>query len=227
MRKRDITRISGKITSWNAGKGFGFVTPNNAHGKTASHGKGASRIFVHISDFASRRPEPAVGQIVSYTIGQDEEGRRCCKSVTRATDKPRPRAHRVNATAAAFAIVFAIALLIARSLGRTPLVVVVIYGTLSMITFLAYAIDKSAAKNDRWRTKESTLHLLALVGGWPGAVAAQNLLRHKSKKVAFRDAFWMTVFLNLAALVWLHSEYGSEYLQVLVEGFKELVATFT
>ncbi|MCS6191425.1 DUF1294 domain-containing protein [Shewanella baltica] len=74
------------------------------------------------------------------------------------------------------------------------------YLTLSLLTFIAYAIDKSAAKRGKWRTKESTLHLLALMGGWPGALFAQNVLRHKSVKASFRNVFWLTVVANLAVL---------------------------
>jgi uncharacterized membrane protein YsdA (DUF1294 family) len=46
---------------------------------------------------------------------------------------------------------------------------------------------------------------MALAGGWPGALLAQQLLRHKSSKPAFRKAFWATVMLNLFALVMLAS----------------------
>lgn len=81
-----------------------------------------------------------------------------------------------------------------------PVGIAGMYLTLSLLTFIAYAIDKSAAKRNKWRTKESTLHLLALMGGWPGALFAQNLLRHKSVKASFRNVFWLTVVANLAAL---------------------------
>jgi uncharacterized membrane protein YsdA (DUF1294 family) len=74
---------------------------------------------------------------------------------------------------------------------------------MSLLTFIMYAIDKSAAKSGDWRTQESTLHLLSLAGGWPGALIAQQRLRHKSKKQPFRTVFWMTVLLNCAALVWM------------------------
>ena len=75
------------------------------------------------------------------------------------------------------------------------------YGTLSAITFVAYAMDKAAARRGVWRTAERSLHLLALAGGWPGALLAQQLLRHKSAKRAFRGVFWGTVLLNVAGLV--------------------------
>ena len=73
----------------------------------------------------------------------------------------------------------------------------------SGITFLVYALDKSAARRDRWRTRESTLHLLSLIGGWPGALAAQQLLRHKSAKPSFQAMFWLTVAVNVAVVGWL------------------------
>ena len=82
----------------------------------------------------------------------------------------------------------------------------VVYVVTSVITFLAYAQDKSAAQHNRWRTKESTLHSLALVGGWPGALLAQKLLRHKSSKESFQRVFWVTVVVNVLAVSWLMSQ---------------------
>jgi uncharacterized membrane protein YsdA (DUF1294 family) len=74
--------------------------------------------------------------------------------------------------------------------------VLVWYVIISLLTFIIYAKDKSAAKNGSWRTPESTLHLLSLLGGWPGALIAQQTLRHKFKKESFRSVFWTTAFLN-------------------------------
>lgn len=76
------------------------------------------------------------------------------------------------------------------------------YGLLSLVTFATYGADKSAAVKGTWRTSESTLHLLALVGGWPGALAGQKVFRHKTRKQPFRTIFWFTVIANCAALAW-------------------------
>lgn len=67
----------------------------------------------------------------------------------------------------------------------------------SLVAFVAYATDKSAAVAGRWRTPESTLHSLAVLGGWPGALLAQQLLRHKTSKNSFVATFWFTVVLNI------------------------------
>lgn len=77
-----------------------------------------------------------------------------------------------------------------------------------MLTFVVYAMDKSAAARGAWRTPESTLHFLALACGWPGALIAQEQLRHKSKKQEFRLVFWLTVLVNTSLFIWLHTPAG-------------------
>jgi len=75
---------------------------------------------------------------------------------------------------------------------------------LNLLAFFAYWIDKHAAQNGRWRTKEDTLHLFSLLGGWPGAWLAQQILRHKSSKASFRAVYWATVVLHCMLLAaWL------------------------
>jgi uncharacterized membrane protein YsdA (DUF1294 family) len=74
---------------------------------------------------------------------------------------------------------------------------------MSVLAILLYGVDKSAAVNNRWRIQESTLHFVGLIGGWPGALFAQDLFRHKSKKAEFQSIFWVTVVLNCAGLAWL------------------------
>jgi uncharacterized membrane protein YsdA (DUF1294 family) len=107
-------------------------------------------------------------------------------------------------------------ILIAVLTSKVPGLILIIYLMVSLITYVAYAIDKSAAKKGAWRTQESTLHLLSLVGGWPGAVVAQKTLRHKSKKESFRAVFWMTVLLNCGLFAWLLTPAGSAALQSLI-----------
>src|SRR5687767_7398029 len=86
--------------------------------------------------------------------------------------------------------------------GILPLGILLLYMAASLASAVAYAADKSAARTGRWRTAERTLHVLALVGGWPGALIAQRMFRHKSRKRSFQVAFLFTVVLNCAALLW-------------------------
>jgi uncharacterized membrane protein YsdA (DUF1294 family) len=89
------------------------------------------------------------------------------------------------------------------ALGALPAGVAAAYLAASGAAAVAYWKDKDAAARGAWRTPEKTLHALALIGGWPGALVAQSLFRHKSRKAPFRLAFWATVALNCAALGWL------------------------
>ena len=75
-----------------------------------------------------------------------------------------------------------------------------LYGAASIAAFAAYGIDKAAARRQAHRISEQTLLILGLVGGWPGALVAQQLFRHKTRKRSFRRAFWGTVGVNVLAL---------------------------
>jgi uncharacterized membrane protein YsdA (DUF1294 family) len=70
--------------------------------------------------------------------------------------------------------------------------------SLSVVSFLAYAVDKRFAREDRRRISERTLHTLDLLGGWPGGWLARRTLHHKTRKTSFVIAFWMTVAMHLA-----------------------------
>jgi uncharacterized membrane protein YsdA (DUF1294 family) len=93
-------------------------------------------------------------------------------------------------------------------LWRPPLWVAGWYVMASLLAFMAYALDKSAAVGGGWRIRESSLHLLALAGGWPGALLAQQVLRHKTSKAEFRGVFWVTVVVNVVGLVVWVSPWG-------------------
>jgi uncharacterized membrane protein YsdA (DUF1294 family) len=68
---------------------------------------------------------------------------------------------------------------------------------LNVFTMLLYGIDKLAAKQGRWRVPEFKLHLLTILGGWPGAILAQRFFRHKTKKKRFRIIFYLMAIINM------------------------------
>lgn len=197
-------RYQGKITNWKDDKGFGFINPNG----------GGNQIFVHIKSFANRQRRPVGDEIVTYELKVDAKGRVQAENVAfvgeRAPSYISPKRRITSLILAAFFLAFVAA---SAFVGKLPLAVLWLYLVGSAVAFLAYALDKSAARNDQWRTQESTLHLFALVGGWPGALAAQRLLRHKSKKQSFQIVFWATVVLNCSALAWFFSPSGSGMLR--------------
>lgn len=99
---------------------------------------------------------------------------------------------------------YAVLVLIA-AMGKLSWSIVGWYALIGAVTYLVYAKDKEAAQKGTWRTPESTLHLLSILGGWVGAMMAQNYLRHKTKKPEFRLAYYLTVLVNLAVLLYLIS----------------------
>lgn len=70
------------------------------------------------------------------------------------------------------------------------------YPLVSLFSFCQYGMDKQAAQKGRWRTPENTLHIAELLGGWPGALVAQQVFRHKTRKVSFQLVFWGIVALH-------------------------------
>ncbi|MTD27805.1 DUF1294 domain-containing protein [Erwinia sorbitola] len=71
----------------------------------------------------------------------------------------------------------------------------------SVLTFLIYGADKLAARKAWRRVPESTLLLFGFAGGWPGAIAGQQIFRHKTQKQPFRRYFMISVVLNIAVLM--------------------------
>ena len=88
-------------------------------------------------------------------------------------------------------------------LQLVPTFIIALYFIVSIVTYIAYAIDKSAARAGRWRTSEATLQLMSLFGGWPGALLAQRTLHHKSRKKNFLSGYKFMVFLNIVVTAWL------------------------
>jgi uncharacterized membrane protein YsdA (DUF1294 family)/cold shock CspA family protein len=194
-------RFTGTLRTWHDERGFGFIEA----------APGSQPLFVHIKDFPEGSGRPSVGQVLSFEVERRADGRKkACKVQYPARARPvaRPRADEPapwtwpRALAIpAFCALYALA---AWRWGFSP-VVLIAYVALSLVALLAYALDKSAAVSGRRRTPEQTLHLVGLAGGWPGALLAQQLLRHKTRTRSFIAEFWLTVVVNVAAFVLWHS----------------------
>ncbi|WP_104083068.1 DUF1294 domain-containing protein [Cryobacterium sp. Y11] len=86
-----------------------------------------------------------------------------------------------------------------------PVWVAGLYLVASLICFTLYLVDKRRSGTRQRRVPERTLLLWGFVGGWPGAIVAQQVFRHKTKKTSFRRAFWLTVVLNVLLFIALSS----------------------
>ena len=88
--------------------------------------------------------------------------------------------------------------------GLSPIIWLAgMYVVMSLVTLGVYAADKSAARRGRRRARERTLHTLELLGGWPGALVAQQLLRHKRRKWSFFLVTWLIAAVHVAGIVML------------------------
>lgn len=193
------TRSTGTLLQWNDARGFGFVEDSD----------GGRRSFVHISAYPADGPRPGEGDELEYTVGPGSDGRRQALDVKvrRSARIVRHEAERYERrgriqtlplmVVPLFLVLFG--LVIAR--WEVPLWGIVIYPAMSVATFLLYLADKRAALAGTWRVRETTLLVAGLLGGWPGGVVAQQVLRHKNRKREFQAAFWCLAVLNVAIFV--------------------------
>lgn len=77
------------------------------------------------------------------------------------------------------------------------IVYICLLGLMSLITFASYGWDKRQARLGRQRISENRLHLLALLGGWPGALVGRQIFRHKTQKTWFTIKTWGIVAIHV------------------------------
>lgn len=190
-------RYAGRICDWNDDRGYGFVVPSG----------GGDRAFVHVKAFQSKSRRPADGDLVSYAVSRDGRGRTNAAEVRFAGQRierhieQRTISRRVPRMLLGVLALAAVASCFVS--GAMPLAPALAYGVMSLVSWMLYSLDKAAAKAGASRVPEGTLHLADLLGGWPGALVAQQQFRHKTAKASFQWMFWCSVLGNLAAVAWL------------------------
>lgn len=172
----------GTLVMWNDQKGFGFIHPDGTE----------DDYFVHISTFKkglARRPE--TGDIIHFRPAESAGKKRASFALIPALEQlpqaprrfelnPRPRTWLMNVLIA-LPLVFSGYLLM---LAKNPIPFFA-YWILSLLTMVLYGIDKANAATHQWRVSEILFHILELLGGWPGALIAQNDFRHKTRQSAY------------------------------------------
>jgi uncharacterized membrane protein YsdA (DUF1294 family)/cold shock CspA family protein len=199
-------RTTGVVKVWNDERGFGFAAPVH----------GGPDVFVHIKSLAPGSAKPEVGDTLSFEIERGPQGKPRARNVVsprvvEPVTRPASRSTRSGPLGFLAIAGFVGLYLMIDLLRPIPWWVAVLYVGLSLGTFVAYALDKSASRAGGWRLSESSLLSLGLIGGWPGAIVAQQVFRHKTVKRSFRLLFWLTVVLNVACfalLTWFLPRVG-------------------
>ena len=71
---------------------------------------------------------------------------------------------------------------------------------INVITFWVYGIDKFKAKKGKWRIPESTLLLLAIVGGSVGAWSGLKVWHHKTQHKKFKYGIPLIIIMQIGLL---------------------------
>ena len=192
-RTRTPARLEGALESWSVKKGYGFIVLP----------MGRKQVFAHIRAFEGLEHPPRVGEVFSFEPLVMEDGRMRGKDIRLVKDAP-TRVDRTRSAAGSIvgSLVFAIFVTgyaVLAAIWPVPLWPIAAYGIHSFLTFLLYAEDKSKARNGRWRVAESSLQIISLLGGWPGAILAQQVLQHKTRKRGFVAVFWAAAAVNMIA----------------------------
>jgi uncharacterized membrane protein YsdA (DUF1294 family)/cold shock CspA family protein len=197
----------GRLDEWNDARGFGFIDDTRSQ----------RRVFVHIKDFVGASRRPAMGDEVSFALFTGRQGRPAATRVRILGATRRGAASgRAGQTAAPLrvtirivgALVIATAVIFSVVAGRTPMWLAGCYLAAGFISFGAYWLDKRAAAEGTWRTKEATLHFLDLAFGIAGGWLAQGLLRHKTSKQAFGLVSATVYTLHMGGIGLMLAGYG-------------------
>ena len=197
-------QLDGEIVRWLDDRGFGFIRSKAIE----------QEVFFHIRAYRAPNKRPQVGDYVVFVAEKNQKGKLQAVQVQERqfVQRKQMQQRRHVKQQAAFESgqsLRLVAVLVLYGLlaslvfsGKWPPVVWLWYAALGVLTFLAYRKDKAAAQQGSWRTPENTLHLLSLLGGWPGAWLAQTYLRHKSQKAEFRVIYYATVVINVVLLIY-------------------------
>lgn len=186
-----------RLDEWIADKGYGWLR------------WGEKKVFLHRRDMEPRHHRPKAGDVFYFVLGKDAQGRLCAKNAIN------PRATRPSGILPLFftPVLMALPVYALHLAGVKHWMIATGSLLISFITYAVYAIDKRRARTGARRIAETSLHLLELLGGWPGAWFAQQRLRHKSSKTSFQIVFWLIIALHqFVAVDWLQQGRWSKWL---------------
>lgn len=90
-----------------------------------------------------------------------------------------------------------------------------LWSILNILTMLIYVWDKVCSKWRLSRISENNLLLFGVLGGWPGAIFAQQLSRHKTRKLSFQIKFVVTILVNICVVNILWMDFFRKTVEIL------------
>lgn len=80
--------------------------------------------------------------------------------------------------------------------------IIIIYLTsINVATFITYGIDKLKAKRSKWRIREASLLLLAVLGGSIGALLGMKVWHHKTMHKKFKYGIPLILIAQAALMI--------------------------
>lgn len=192
--------VVGKIVSWNDERGFGLAETIEP----------SAEIFFHAKVLQSRELEPQIGEKVHIRALYDYNKKRWVASAVSSPQREQAEQVRLKTENALFRpiqdkLVWAVPLVLIWLIFLMIFVwkLAAVSVLVSGVAMALYAWDKHCATHERSRVPENSLHAVALLGGWAGALLARYLFRHKTQKQPFVSLFWGTVVLNVVSVGYL------------------------
>ena len=75
---------------------------------------------------------------------------------------------------------------------------------LNIVTFFVYGIDKLKARKNKWRIREASLLLLAVLGGSVGAWLGMQVWHHKTQHKKFKYGLPLILLVQIALIYFIN-----------------------
>ena len=186
----------GVLTEWNDDRGFGFITPDD----------GGQRVFLHVKSLTKEARRPVAGELFFYKLTMDERGRPRAEEAFQTIFDEKRRLPFHHSVIKGLTHIWPLTVLLffflsCKNADHVFGLLGAMFAVNSLLTVLFYWEDKHLAQYKYWRIPEKRLHIWEFLCGWPGALFAQQVFRHKRSKTSFMVMFWFCAIANVVILL--------------------------